>query len=305
LYKKNSEKLSFEIKKPIFIVGVPRSGTTLLYQLLAQHPDLGWFSNNILKKLYSEDYLKFVFMRKRIFELRKFPYPPDEFNQRFFLPEETPFEGGRLFRMAFQVSWNPQVSEKGLALLKKIIIETLIQQNKKRFLSKVPRNSMRIPAINTFFPNSKFIHIIRDGRAVVNSLLKRSKENPTGYFGIPLKNSNKNMNQIEKHAIQWNEVIEEIKKASKNLKDGQYMEIKYEDLINSPKEHMKQITKFCELSEFDYVDENNGDVFFKIAKLNEKLFEYKKILTNKNKHHDNDSEIMKYINVQLKKCGYI
>jgi len=181
----------------------------------------------------------------------------------------------------------------------------LIQQNKKRFLSKDPRNSIRITVINTFFPNSKFIHIIRDGRSVVNSLLERSKENLTGYFGIPLKNSNKNMNQIEKHAIQWNEVILEIKKASKNLMDGQYMEIKYEDLINSPKEHMKQITKFCELSQFDYVDEKNGEVFFKIAKLNEKLFEFNKISTNKNIHHDNDSEIMKYINIQLKECGYM
>jgi len=46
--KTKSEEL--EITKPIFIVGVPRSGTTLLYHLLGQHPSLAWFSKNTLEQ---------------------------------------------------------------------------------------------------------------------------------------------------------------------------------------------------------------------------------------------------------------
>ena len=53
-----SEKL--EIIKPIFIVGVPRSGTTLMYRLLGQHPSLAWFSTNTLKKFLTEDYLQAI-----------------------------------------------------------------------------------------------------------------------------------------------------------------------------------------------------------------------------------------------------
>ena len=34
-----------KIKKPIFIIGSGRSGTTILYRLLCLHPDLCWFSN--------------------------------------------------------------------------------------------------------------------------------------------------------------------------------------------------------------------------------------------------------------------
>ena len=31
-----------KVTKPIFIVGAPRSGTTLLYQILCNHRDLSW-----------------------------------------------------------------------------------------------------------------------------------------------------------------------------------------------------------------------------------------------------------------------
>ena len=39
-----------EIRAPIFIIGAPRSGTSVLYEKLARHPDLAWISN-ITKKV--------------------------------------------------------------------------------------------------------------------------------------------------------------------------------------------------------------------------------------------------------------
>jgi len=327
LEEKNTEETYTEIKNPIFIVGVPRSGTTLLYIIMSQHPDLGWFTNNIIKKFYTEDYLKFVHLRRRIFELRRFPYPEDGFNIRFFSNLETPMEGGILYDLVFKGSWNPKVSEKNLPILKKTIIKTLIEQNRKRFLSKYPLNSTRIDAINTIFPDAKFIHIIRDGKSVVNSLLERSKENPNGYFGIALKpswSSLKKMNKIEKHSLQWKQVIDEIRRASKNLRKEQYMEIRYEDLLSSTDEELKKITEFCELPQFNYVYGKDGEIFnkqeveeihgniieLKNRKKNQntdsecgKIFRLKEII-NQNKPHENDSEIKKYLNAKLEELGY-
>jgi len=40
-----------QIIKPIFIIGVPRSGTTLIYRILCKHPDLAWFSHEDLQFL--------------------------------------------------------------------------------------------------------------------------------------------------------------------------------------------------------------------------------------------------------------
>jgi len=41
--------LEHKILKPIFIIGVPRSGTTILYRTLCLHPDVAWFSHEDLQ----------------------------------------------------------------------------------------------------------------------------------------------------------------------------------------------------------------------------------------------------------------
>ena len=304
---KETKSEEWEITKPIFIVGVPRSGTTLLYRLLGQHPSLAWFSKNTLKKFLTEDFLQAIYLRRRVFGLRNIPYPLDSFNNRFFSTLETPGEFGDLWRNVFVGDWNPKISEKNLEVLKKTIVDILNEKQKKRFLSKYPRNSIWIPMINKCFPNSKFVHIIRDGRDVVNSMLRRSKENPSEYFGIPLKSSEKKeMNQIEKHATQWIQVIKEIKNSFENLNKGQFIEIRYEDLVQFPKENLDKITKFCELEKYDYVFTKDDHVFNKNKK-DKSNWEFlaHPIIENKNKTHENDLPIKKYLTPTLKELNYI
>jgi len=300
-----SEEL--EITKPIFIVGVPRSGTTLLYRLLGQHPSVAWFSKNTVKKFLSDDFLHAIYLRRRVFGLRNIPYPVNAFDSRFFSTLKTPGEFGYLWRNVFKGDWNPKISEKNLKVLKKTIVDILNEKQKKRFLSKYPKNSIWIPIINKCFPNSKFVHIIRDGRSVVNSMLRRSKEKPSEYFGIPLKSSEKKeMNQIEKHATQWIQVIKAIKNSFENLNNDQFIEIKYEDLVLFPKENLDKITKFCELEKYDYVFAKDDHIFNKNNK-DKSNWEFLALINiqNKNKTHENDLQIKKYLTPMLKELNYI
>jgi len=299
--KTKSEEL--EIIKPIFIVGVPRSGTTLLYHLLAQHPSVAWFSQKTLKKFLAEDFLQEIYLRRRVFGLRNIPYPIDRFNDRFFSMVETPGEFGNLWSSVFVGDWNPKISEKNLEVLKKTIVNILNEKQKKRFLSKYPKNSMWIPMINKCFPNSKFVHIIRDGRHVVSSMLRRSKENPSKYFGIPLKSSGKKeMNHIEKHATQWMQVIKAIKNSFENLNKDQFIEIRYEDLVQFPNVCLDKITKFCELEKYDYLFNKDDYVFNKNNK-DKPNWEFLVLTTieSKNKTHKNDLRIKKIFNTDSKR----
>ena len=169
-----------EITKPIFIVGVPRSGTTLLYRLLAQHPDLGWFSKTTMKKLLTNEFLQFVYLRRRIFGMRKMSYPIDAYNETFFSTTEHPLEFGYLWDSVFKGYWDCKVSQTNLQVFIDTVIETLQEQKKSRFLGKALKNSIRIPFLKDTFNDSIFVHIIRDPRSVVNSMLRRASENASG-----------------------------------------------------------------------------------------------------------------------------
>jgi len=301
-----------EIKKPIFIIGVPRSGTTVLDGILGQHPEIGWFSRRTLEKILSKEFLKFVYLRRRIFEMRKYDYPIDDFGPRFFTTVQPPVEAGYLWDEIFSGSWNVRITDDKVPFLKKIIIKTLVEDKKTRFLAKYPKLSIHISLIMKIFPDAKFIHIIRDGRAVVNSMIERSKENKYGYFGIPLGGLNQihmiSNDKIKKHALQWKLVIEKIKSDSKNLNPKQFLELKFEDFVVTPEQHLKKITEFCELEQFDYVYKKDGTIVNSEGK---KAYGWEmmtiKELSDPNKKYTNNlniAEIEKHIGSTLKDLGY-
>jgi len=142
------------------------------------------------------------------------------------------------------------VNDSAQAHLRDIILEIIKEKKRKRFLSKYPRNAVRIRFLNRVFPGSIFINIVRDGRAVVASMLKRVKNDNLDYFGIPLRNDNQSeFDLLEAHARQWVEVLEEINNVRNHLKPEQYFELKYEDLVSDPKMWLKKIFSFCDLKQ--------------------------------------------------------
>ncbi len=245
------------IYKPIFIVGVPRSGTTLVYEYLAMHKDLAWFSQRDFKDFFSKEYWEFTNLRRRIYGLRQWHYLGKQRDMLFRTSFEFPDEVGHL--------WNKWIGKKGWTTedditesvstnLRQAVSNLLVKKNKRRFLNKNPAHSVRMPLLYKVFSDALFINIIRDGRAVVASMINSigSSKRFEKYFGIALKNANQmEYDVIERHARQWVEVNEEIQNSKNHLGQNQYYEIKYEDFIQNPRKCLEQIFKFCEL---DYQD---------------------------------------------------
>lgn len=118
-------------RRLVFVVGAPRSGTTLLQKVLEMHD-----------ALFSIEGETGLFSYQNIFDPEK---------RHFFLPQP---EVSELLRESRDIV---DFFEKG--------VERLTDSHKgKIFIEKTPQHVMYLPFLIKHFPQARFVHIVRDGR---------------------------------------------------------------------------------------------------------------------------------------------
>jgi len=143
---------------PIFIVGCPRSGTTLLQQILSAHEAIA---------VAPETH----FIRRFWLPREKYGDLENETNYRQLIDDivaipEFPDMG--LDREAFRD--RARSIEKNYASVFKLLLqEFALKHGAKIVGEKTPNHLLYMPILQQFFPEARFIHIIRDPRGVVNS----------------------------------------------------------------------------------------------------------------------------------------
>jgi hypothetical protein len=119
-------------RRPVFIVGCPRSGTTLLFALLARHSDL--------RALPGEGHAIWSAYQHP----RRKSWSSDRATALDLTPGEREFVNRAIRRVAAGY----------------------------RYLDKTPRNVLKLPYLLSLFPDAQFVFIKRDGRATVSSLIE-------------------------------------------------------------------------------------------------------------------------------------
>jgi hypothetical protein len=146
------------ITAPVFLVGCPRSGTTLLQRLLDAHPMLA---------IAPETH----FIRR--FWLKRDAYgdlaAPDTFERLvddvIQMPEfaDMQLDAAEFRREAARI-------ERSIPAVFDLLLGSFGRRRGARIVGeKTPNHLLYMPALEEFFPDARFIHIIRDPRAVVNS----------------------------------------------------------------------------------------------------------------------------------------
>jgi len=201
------------LKEPIFLIGCPRSGTTIGVRLFATHP---WVAN------WSE--------LGHIWDPTNY-YDPDA--EHYWNADMVTEQAARRLHARFEYYRH--------------------KSGKPRFINKHPRNSVRIDYMREIFPDAFFIHLIRDGRAVVNSIITQTPRKPTRQ-GIPFANFCKPPNwrqflrddPVEQAALQWREIVGYVLGKRSELGD-RYHEFKYEDMCSTPREVFASAFEFAGL----------------------------------------------------------
>jgi hypothetical protein len=99
------------------------------------------------------------------------------------------------------------------------------------------------------FKDAFFIHIIRDGRAVSNSLLNVKWWNDFVIWWLGEKATNwdaEGRELIELCGLHWKNNVEEILRNIPLFED-RYIEIRYETFVMDVRGTMQRVTNFCEL----------------------------------------------------------
>merc|ERR1719297_388092 len=188
----------------IFIGGVPRSGTTLMRAMLDAHPDVrcGEETRVVPRLLQMRSHWK-----------------------------KSQKESMRLEEAGL-------TDEVLASAISSFILEVVARHGEPapRLCNKDPFTLKSGNYLRELFPNSKFLFMVRDGRATVHSIISR-KVTITGF----------DLKSYRQCLTKWNAAISAMDAQCKELGDAHCLRVPYEQLVLHPRPMMEKILRFLDL----------------------------------------------------------
>lgn len=237
------------MSKLCFLIYDSRSGSTLLSRLFDEYEDIGVTieSNFMINLLHLKREFKASKEAASIFrKLLKM----DRSSQIVIDPE--------MFLECFEKA------EKSINSFVKCLIETYFASEKPRakaWIVKDGANGYYIHQIASEIPDVKFIHLLRDGRAVLNSQMKTVR--PYG------KGETMSRDPLSS-ARYWKSFVNNVDAFGYKFPE-RLLEIRYEKLITQTEEELLKIRRFLELSEKTYKKSNSKSYFEKIPEREKRI----------------------------------
>lgn len=191
---------------PIIVFGAPRSGTTYLQRILDLHPDVfvshearlfGWLHQSLNVLTQRDEFL--VTYREQFIQHLRATYPQ---LIRDFYRQMNP-------KARWWGDKNPHYGD--------------------------PVNAGCLETIVALFPGAKFVHIVRDGRDVVSSLMRRTHGDGSPWADFPTA-----------HRV-WNNHVERGTSFGRTLPAEQFFEFRYEDLIRDDVGVVRKLFEFLKI----------------------------------------------------------
>ncbi|WP_157252427.1 sulfotransferase family protein [Nonomuraea typhae] len=211
--------------RPIFVVGCPRSGTTMLQLMLHSHPRVAVAPET--------RFLVPAYYRRRIYGDLRATSARQALAQWIATDKNTKFR-------ELKIDKDDYVREcaEGPGSLGSVIGTAFRMYadrfGKARWGDKRPSYVKQVDMLQRLFPDAQFIHLIRDGRDCVASL----KEMP--WYTLD-----------SFHAVAtWAEAMDAGVKLRKTMPEDSYFELRYENLTDDPATEMKKLCHFLE-EDFD------------------------------------------------------
>lgn len=237
------------INNPVFLCGHRKTGTTMLLALLDNHPELLVYpaDSGFFYAYYPRSESEKWSRSKKVDVINNFCIqnldkeikdlqPKDRQELNFSIPK---------FRKDFTVIANktkltPKDTLK--SLIKAFSENTEIDNSQsKHWVEKTTSTEIYATEIIKWFPQAKFIHLVRDPRdnwaSLKSGWTKRYKKFNDSYFTLLQSMFDRGKLCMEM-AIHNQKIIGE----------KQYLVLRYEDVVNNPKKYLREIAKFLDIN---------------------------------------------------------
>lgn len=247
-------------ESPVFVLGAPRSGTSLLFSCLSLHPDAAWISNWVRRfpqapalALLNRIPGRFPDRRHELWFGRDGDNAYVFDNARSVISKlfPVPAEGEPLFSRA-GVGDTSDTAERGVATkLAKELTAVRRFSGGRVLVNKRIANNRRVALLRAAFPSARFVHLVRDGRAVASSLRQ------VGWWPDErmwwLDGSTVATLEAAGHdgwdlaARHWVEELGAIEAGLSHVATDRQLEQRYEDLVADPVATLTRIAEFAGL----------------------------------------------------------
>ena len=213
--------------EPVFIVGCPRSGNTLLGCLLNKHPE---FFILFEKKLFSGLRRKWKSRKDSSVctPVERFVRQANSFIQQQEVDLSISFDEFKAQHGERSVNFGSLLDSYLRILMRRF------KPSARVWGDKSPQNSAYLTQIRRTYPQVRFLLIYRDPRHTVNSLSKES---------FPYASNNPMI--CAEVVRQYSQVVSEQKE---NIDPNCILDVRYEDLVREPERSLQRICEFLEVT---------------------------------------------------------
>jgi hypothetical protein len=211
--------------RPIFVLGCPRSGTTLLQLMLHAHPRMAIPPETRFVLTSYEARNSFGDLRE---EANRRALATSIVGERKTLFYDLGLDAGDVVD---EIVAGPPTLGSALGTVFRSYAKRF---GKPRWGDKRPGYYQYIPALRRMFPDAQFVHLIRDGRDCVASLQRMPWFTQDFYAAV----------------CTWIEAVDSGRRAARQLPADAYFELRYEDLVAEPAARLSELCEFLD-EEYD------------------------------------------------------
>jgi len=238
-----------------WMLGTGRCGSTLVHEIVARHPDVGFISN-------LEDNADWLRWTGR-FNRRLFDAVPNRWTEKGrlrFAPSEAYHLLDRRVSPALATPFRDLTAADATPWLagrmRALFGEKAAVAGRPVFLHKFT-GWPRAGFLEATFPGSRYVHVVRDGRAVVNSWLQMDwwlgHRGPWDWPWGPLpaayeaewEASGRSFAVLA--ALAWKILLDAFDDARAKVPDGGWLDVRYEDVLADPRGRFAEILAFLDL----------------------------------------------------------